>query len=503
MASKAKLLKEAVWIDTSDLGQGGTVSFLNMMKLRIPDPETWIKWKADPGKNVPHCILQYLRKTDGDEMELRCPEERYVLGESVIVEDIAKDGARMLITKKMQSELAFAVTRIDVVAFQQTDFILQGQPYEYTQYCCDLPENYMANMLYHFVPQMPLGNDRSIGDMVSYSPKLKEATLFTAKVCRATQQARSPFISITVQCLAGEISIFSGKGFQTTNTLGVVMEMTDTGVITKWRELWNQDYFARTYPQVLKSLRPFFVFETDKERTDHVHPDHIRRVFDVMPAALALPQDMYGHGAVFIVGVVSNAGRMGIPIGLNGVRALGGEELLKLLYDYVMLIQKETLESYISQLMCAIDDGLHAAEDYKAESSKSLSPIEIRMSGQICLALLYKLTQPNQRKVEYESNTLMVEYGNWAGLAPIMGRNARETTLSDGCIFIAGQPKFKWMMLPYSRLVLSLKDFQLLSRGRSVAHLDSTGARRLEYNSKLKDGKYCKICLRKKKCACP
>ena len=92
------------------------MSFLNMMKLRIPDPETWIKWKADPGKNVPHCILQYLHKTDGDEMELRCPEERYVLGESVIVEDIAKDGARMLITKKMQSELAFAVTRIDVVA---------------------------------------------------------------------------------------------------------------------------------------------------------------------------------------------------------------------------------------------------------------------------------------------------------------------------------------------------------------------------------------------------
>ena len=88
------------------------------------------------------------------------------------------------------------------------------------------------------------------------------------------------------------------------------MEMTDTGVITKWRELWNQDYFARTYPQVLKSLRPFFVFETDKERTDHVHPDHIRRVFNVMPAALALPQDMYGQGEVFIVGVVSNAGRM-------------------------------------------------------------------------------------------------------------------------------------------------------------------------------------------------
>jgi hypothetical protein len=147
------------------------------------------------------------------------------LGESVIVEDIAKAGARILIIKEMQSELAFAVTCIDVVAFQQTVFILQGQPYEYTQYCCDLPEKYMANMLYPFVPQMPLGNDRSIGDMFSYSPELKEATLFTAKVCQTTHQARSPFISSTVQCLVGEISIFIGKGFQTTHMLSVVMKM--------------------------------------------------------------------------------------------------------------------------------------------------------------------------------------------------------------------------------------------------------------------------------------
>ena len=62
MASKAKLLKEAVWIDTSELGQGGTVSFLNIMKLRIPDPETWIKWKADPGKNAPHCIHAHSKR---------------------------------------------------------------------------------------------------------------------------------------------------------------------------------------------------------------------------------------------------------------------------------------------------------------------------------------------------------------------------------------------------------------------------------------------------------
>ena len=448
-------------------------------------------------------VLEYLRANDGDEMELRCPEERYLIGESVIVEDIHKNGACVLITKQMQSELAFAVTRIDVVAFRQTDFILQGKPYEFTQYCCDLPENYMENMLYPFVPPFPPGNTRSIGDMVAYNPELKEATLFTTKNFRNAHRARSPFKSVTVHCLAGELTIFCGKGFQTSDLLGVVMEMNDSGTITKWRELWNQDYFTRTFPQVLKSLRSFLVFETDKERTTHVHPDHIRRVFDVMPAALALPKDMHGRGAVFITGVVSNAGRMDGPIGLNGVGALGGEALLEHLYDHVILIQKETLESYIAQLTCAIEDGLHAAADYKAESSKSLSPIEIRMSGQICMALLFKLTQANQRRATYESNNLCVEYSNWGGLEPIMGRNARETTLSDGCILQAGQPKFKWMLLPYSRLVLSLKDFKLLSRGGSVSHLDTTQSRRSEYNSKLTDGKYCKLCLRKKPCQCP
>jgi hypothetical protein len=446
-------------------------------------------------------------------MELKLPEERYIAGESVIVEDIATDGACILLTKNTQAELAFAVTRINVVAFRQTDYIFQGQPYAYTQYCYDLPKNYMENLVYPFVPQIPPGNSRSVGEMVAYNPKLKAATLFTAKVFRGAHEARTPLKSLTVQCLAGEISLFCGKGFQTTDMLGIVMELDESGVITKWRELWNQDYFTRNYPHVLKSLRSFYVLEIDRECTERVLPDHICRGFNVMPAALGGPQDMHGGGAVFIVGVVSNAHQMGSPFVLNGVAALSGEELLTNIYDHVILIQKETLESYLPQLVCGIEDGLNAAVDYKAESSKGLSPIELRMSGQICMAMLYKFTAERHRKVVYDSNTLTVEYAQWRELEPIMGRDARETELTDGQIFEAGKPKFKWMMLPYSRLVLSLQDFKLLSRGRTVSHLDTTGSGRKEYNAMLTDGKYCKLCLRKKgfrpagqagkTCACP
>ena len=171
--TKRNMLEDAVWNDSVEVGQGGTLSFQNKMKLHISDQATWIQWKGAPEKYIPHCILQYLHRKDEEDMELKLPEERYIAGESVIVEDIATDGACILLTKNTQAELAFAVTRINVVAFRQTDYIFQGQPYAYTQYCYDLPKNYMENLVYPFVPQIPPGNSRSVGEMVAYNPKLQ------------------------------------------------------------------------------------------------------------------------------------------------------------------------------------------------------------------------------------------------------------------------------------------------------------------------------------------
>jgi hypothetical protein len=142
MSKKQDLLELTVWKDCES-GQGGTFTVDNGMKVHIRDPATWMDWKEQPLKKVPHCILQHLRGNGGSDMELRYPEERYITGESAIVDDIDKTGARMLMTNKMQSEIAFGVTRTDVVAFVQTDYILQGQPHEHTQYCHDLPVNFM------------------------------------------------------------------------------------------------------------------------------------------------------------------------------------------------------------------------------------------------------------------------------------------------------------------------------------------------------------------------
>ena len=121
------------------------------------------------------------------------------------------------------------------------------------------------------------------------------------------------------------------------------------------------------------------------------------------------------------------------------------------------------------------------------------------MPGQICMSLLYNCTTKSRRKAAFTHNNLTIEYdGDWKALEPIMGRNARETILSDGCKLVAGQAKFKWMVLPYSRLVVFLSFVKLLSRGGSASHLDTTNAGLREFNSKLNDSKYCKLCLHRK-----
>ena len=66
---------------------------------------------------MPSCNKKYLGRTKGDDgedgvMELKCPEEGYVKGESVTVEEIETDGAFILTTPYGQAELVFPVTCI-------------------------------------------------------------------------------------------------------------------------------------------------------------------------------------------------------------------------------------------------------------------------------------------------------------------------------------------------------------------------------------------------------
>ena len=72
------------------------------------------------------------------------------------------------------------------------------------------------------------------------------------------------------------------------------MEIHTSGSIVKWRELWDQDYFSRTYPCILQAMKGFYVLETDLQRSDPqaVLPQNILRVFSIKPLALAQQRDM-------------------------------------------------------------------------------------------------------------------------------------------------------------------------------------------------------------------
>jgi hypothetical protein len=80
-----------------------------------------------------------------------------------------------------------------------------------------------------------------------------------------------------------------------------------------------------------------------------------------------------------------------------------------------------------------------------------------------------------------------------------MLHNAHRTLVPYSGVVVAWAPKFKWMMLPYSKLVLSLKKIKLESHRYegSISHLDSCASG----NSKLSDREICSIYLRKY-CSC-
>jgi hypothetical protein len=170
-------------------------------------------------------------------------------------------------------------------------------------------------------------------------------------------------VTVTGQNFPGKFSLSIGMGFQTIDRYEIVMEMStagqDTGTIAKWRELWDQDHFTRCYPNNRQALRPYSLLETEVLHTDKVQIKIIRRVFKVKPMALLSPQDVHGSGSRFIVGVPSNAVNAGGPFVLNGVMAPKGEELLEILYDKLILIQKENPEANLPQVRAGIENGLH------------------------------------------------------------------------------------------------------------------------------------------------
>ena len=381
--------------------------------------------------------------------------------------------------------------------------------HENTQHVKDFARNHIKNELY---PYTPPGSAKMIGEMVHYEGILKSATLCSHQISmnfyakqRAPGGAVINWSVVDAQGVKSNICI--GSGFQTTNDLGIVIEMSLDGSVVKWRELWNQPYIQSKYPCVVQSMGPHDAVKTDVERLNPICLDSILHVFEILPLALAQPHNMFGTGARFMAGVVSV--KIGQPITLYGLAKISGEDLLECLHHQVSLTPNLNLLAYLDPLRAAIEDGLTYIGKHTIEASrKPASPIEITLvSGQICMAILHAFTLKSHRTTSYTNNQMAVEYhaedpgDSWKALERIMLRNAHKTVVPESGVVVVGAPKFKWMMLPYSKLVLSLKYYKLESPGGSITHLDTSANGSREFNSKLSDRTICSICLRKY-CGC-
>ncbi len=143
-------------------------------------------------------------------------------------------GAILLTTKEGQSDLAFSVKGKHVIGFSESDdYILEDvDKHDNTQYVKDFARNHLRNELY---PHVPAGSGKSIGDMVYYESQLKSATLFSHKIAQSQSGGGSTVLTWRASGVNNIIHI--GCGFQTSLGLGVVMEMSQEGVIIKWHKL--------------------------------------------------------------------------------------------------------------------------------------------------------------------------------------------------------------------------------------------------------------------------
>ena len=512
---KSVAIKRAAWHDDAD-GNGGLICFTGMRSVRISDNVIWNLWKTDPSGSMPAYLLRFISTIKGkesDHLKLYSHPERFYPGENWITEDIDRKGAILLTTKEGQSDLAFSVTGKHVYAFDSDEYIVEDvEVHENTQHVKDFARNHLKNELY---PQTPPGSAKSFGEMVQYESTLQSATLcsyqISMKFYSKKEAAGSAVLNWRAVNTRGElINIYLGSGFMTANYIGVVLEMSQDGSIVRWRELWDQAYFDSKYPCVMQAMGKHDVVETDVEHIDPIRHASILRVFEILPLAMAQPHNIFGTGARFLAGAVRvESGR---PIKLYGLEKFSGEDLLQCLHHQTSLTPYLSLSAYLDPLRAAIEDGLTYIGMQTIETSrKPASVIEIvTVPGPICMAILFEFGLKSHRTATYTSNQIAVEYNDandpsgkscWKALEKIMLRNAHKTAVPDSGIVVVGAPKFKWMMLPYSKLVLSLKYYKLESPGGSIAHLDTSGNGSREFKSKLSDPDICSGCLRKY-CVC-
>jgi hypothetical protein len=194
------------------------------------------------------------------------------------------------------------------------------------------------------------------------------------------------------------------------------------------------------------------------------------------------------------------------PVQGFGVQAVNPRDLIQMIHQITTLTSTCNLKSFLPALRAQLEDFILQSSVRKAEEDISIrkkNTLDITaVLPEVAVALLHDMTPAGKdsRSVGYCENVLSIEWAaGWDVLESVFRRTCSRTEIPalGGNIFEAGNPRFKYLLLPFPKMELSLQYTKLSSAGAVMeiwSNKGSDGAIR-EHNS-FPRLPQCKTCMR-------
>jgi hypothetical protein len=308
--------------------------------------------------------------------------------------------------------------------------------------------------------------------------------------------------------------MFVGQGFVTSqNVKGQILGLDSKGNVSAYKRLYDQKSLDELFPRAVTAMKSNWVMISSQVSCDQIPIGSIVRLNMVLPVALTSTNRSDNF---FIAGVLqfpppsisSDVLRepKTRPVQGFGVQSVNPRDLIQMIHQITTLTATCDLKSFLPALRAQLEDFILQSSVRKAEDDVSIrkkNTLDITaVPPEVVVALLHDMTPADKdsRSVGYCENVLSIEWAaGWDVLESVFGRNCSRTEIPalGGNIFEAGKPRFKYLLLPFPKVELSLQYTKLLSAGAMMeiwSNKDTDGAIR-EHNS-FPRLPQCKTCMR-------
>ena len=308
--------------------------------------------------------------------------------------------------------------------------------------------------------------------------------------------------------------MFVGQGFVTAqNVMGQILELDSAGNVLSYKKLFDQASLDQMFPRAVSAMNGEWVMISNQTSEHLIPQESIVRLSMVLPVALTstnrsdnffiagvlqFPRDSQGHGGAREPKVR--------PVQAFGVQAVNPRDLIQMVHQITKMTATSALNSFLPALRAQLEDFILQSSVRKAEEEVSIrkrNNLDITaVQPEVVVALLHEMTPDadDSRSVGYCGNVLSIEWkGGWDVLESVFGRNCSRTAIPalGGNIFVAGNPRFKFLLLPFSKVEFSLQYTALLSAGAEMeiwSNKDNAACQK-EHNS-FPRLPQCKTCMR-------